>query len=69
MDSRRARRIARSFSRIDGIDVNVVSGGILVRQGGKSSYFVREACFWPYVFRAAGAAGAEVSDIEEGLAA
>ncbi|MDQ6958614.1 MAG: hypothetical protein Q9M24_05825 [Mariprofundaceae bacterium] len=32
-------------------------------------YFVREACFWPFVFKVAGSAENEVSNIEVRLAA
>jgi len=69
MDVRRAHQISRSFSRVGGIRVEAVGDGLLVCQHGRSCYFVRESCFWPFVFRVAGAAGPRVANIEENLAA
>jgi len=69
MDMQRARQIARSFSRLKELQVEELSGGLLVRQGDHSSYFVRESCFWPFVFKVAGDACPAVADIESKLAA
>lgn len=70
MNAERARQIARSFSHLGELHVEELSGGLLVRHQGNSSYFVRESCFWPFVFKAAGASQAEVllieSDLEQG---
>jgi len=54
---------------VNEISVKEFSGGLLVRHNGKTCYFVREACFWPFVFRVTGGAENQVSDIEVRLAA
>jgi len=54
---------------VNEISVEELSGGLLVHHHGKLRYFVREACFWPFVFRVAGSAENEVSNIEVRLAA
>jgi len=64
MNIKRAQQIARSFSGIPEIQVEEQSGGLLVRQSGHSYYFVREACFWPFVFKAAGTSRCDVAEIE-----
>jgi len=69
MDMQRARQIAHSFSRVAELQVEELSGGLLVRHGAHSSYFVRESCFWPFVFKAAGASCHDVIEIEARLAA
>jgi len=69
MNVQRAQQISEAFSHVNEISVEESSGGLLVRHRGKACYFVREACFWPFVFRVAGAAENQVSDIEVRLAA
>jgi len=69
MDTRRAHQISRSFSSVDGIRVKAVADGLLVCQHGRSCYFIREACFWPFVFRVAGVADSGVAKIEANLSA
>ena len=65
----RARQIASAFGAVRGVEVRDVAGGLLVRHGGASCYFVREACFWPYIFRIAGEAETAVAELEMRLAA
>ena len=69
MNVQRAQQISKAFSHVNEISVDEVSGGLLVRHSGKTCYFMREACFWPFVFRVAGSAENQVSDIEVRLAA
>jgi len=64
MNIQRARQIARQFAHIGELHVEEISGGLLVRYHGNSSYFVRESCFWPFVFKAAGSSSADVLAIE-----
>jgi len=61
-------RITRKRSSNE-ISVEELSGGLLIHHHGKACYFVREACFWPFVFKVAGFAENEVSDTEVRLAA
>jgi len=68
MDAQRADRISKQFSDIQGCDVEVWTHGLLVRYGGQTSYFTREECFWPFVFRIACATEAEaVANIESSV--
>jgi len=53
MNMQRAQAIASSISAED-LSIEAVSGGLLVRHRGRSAYFVREACFWPYIYKIAG---------------
>jgi len=69
MNIQRAQQISEAFSHVSEISVEELSGGLLVHHHGKACYFVREACFWPFVFRVAGSAENQVSDIEVRLAA
>jgi len=69
MNIQRAQQISRAFSHVSEISVEELSGGLLVHHHGKACYFVREACFWPFVFKVAGPAENQVSDIEVRLAA
>ncbi len=69
MQVQRAKQIANAFNAVRGIEVHDVSGGLLVRHDGCACYFVREACFWPYVFRVAGEAETAVAELEMRLAA
>jgi len=74
MNIQRAHRIAESFSgsgklHVNELTVEEISSGLLVRYQGHSCYFVRESCFWPFVFKAAGASLREVAEIELKLAA
>jgi len=64
MNIHRARQIARQFTHLGELQVEELSGGLLVRHHGNSSYFVRESCFWPFVFKVAGASSADVMAIE-----
>jgi len=50
------------------MQVEQISGGLLVRQHGHSCYFVREACFWPFVFKTAAASRCDVAEIEAKMA-
>ncbi|OIQ03994.1 MAG: hypothetical protein COS82_03015 [Zetaproteobacteria bacterium CG06_land_8_20_14_3_00_59_53] len=67
MNIERARRIAHSFAHVAELHVEELSGGLLVQHDGNSSYFVRESCFWPFVFKSAGASQADVLEIESRL--
>lgn len=53
MNMQRAQAIASSISGED-LSVEAISGGLLVRHRGRSAYFVREACFWPFIYKIAG---------------
>lgn len=64
MNIQRARQIAQSFAHVSELHVELASRGLLVRHHGVTSYFVRESCFWPFVFKAAGASSADVLEIE-----
>ena len=68
MNSQRAQQIARSFSGVTEMQVEQISGGLLVRQHGLSCYFVREACFWSFVFKTAAASRCDVAEIEAKMA-
>jgi len=68
MNSQRAQQIARSFSGVTELQVEPMSGGLLVRQHGHSCYFVREDCFWPFVFKTAAASRHDVAEIESKMA-
>ncbi|WP_176963282.1 hypothetical protein [Mariprofundus sp. NF] len=54
MDGIRAKKIADRFSGNLNFIVHSYSGGLLVRYHQHTHYFVRESCFWSYVYRAAG---------------
>lgn len=69
MNIDRARQIARSFSHLGDLHVEELSGGLLVQHAGNSSYFVRESCFWPFVFKTAGSSQGAVLEIETRLEA
>lgn len=69
MDMQRARQIAQSFAHVAGLRVEERSGGLVVHHQGHASYFVRESCFWPFVFKAAAASRNDVIEIEMQLAA
>jgi len=64
MDTKRAKTIAESFSRINSFAVEQSKKGILVHYLGKHAYFVREACFWPFAFNL-GRVGHEEGQIAE----
>jgi len=53
MNTQRAQTIATNTSSADLI-VEAISGGLLVRHHGRSAFFVREACFWPFIYRISG---------------
>jgi len=69
MNIQRARQIASSFSSVREMQVEEISGGLLVQHQGHSSFFVRESCFWPFVFKVADASRHDVIAIETKLAA
>lgn len=69
MNIQRARQIASSFSQVRELQVEELSRGLLVRHQGHSTYFVRESCFWPFVFKVAGDSRNDVAQIEMRLAA
>jgi len=54
MDGTRARKIADRFTGNLNFMVKSYCGGLLVRYHHHTHYFVREACFWSYVYKAAG---------------
>jgi len=68
MNYQRAQQIAKSFAGVAEMQVEQVSGGLLVQQHGHSSYFVREACFWPFVFKTAASSRHVVAEIESRMA-
>lgn len=70
MDAQRANEIAQGFAQARNFSVHSEGGGLLVECRGRSTFFVREACFWPYVFRIASNDEKHVvADIEARLAA
>jgi len=69
MNIQRARQIANSFSRIDEMQVEEVFGGLLVHHQRHSRFFMRESCFWPFVFKIAGKSSKDVAEIEMKLEA
>jgi len=54
MDGTRARKIADRFAGNLNFNVRSYCGGLIVRYHHHTRYFVREACFWSYVYKAAG---------------
>jgi len=54
MDSIRAKKIADRFSGNLNFIVQSYCGGLMVHHQKHTHYFVRESCFWSYVYRAAG---------------
>jgi len=64
MDALRAERIADSFSGVTTFHVDRRNRGLLVSFMGNRAYFVREACFWSFVFKVA-LAGHEESAVAE----
>ncbi len=69
MNTQRAQKISHAFSYVNEISVEALPDGLLVHHHGRACYFVREACFWPFVFKVAGSAENQVSDIEVRLVA
>lgn len=70
MDAKRAGEIAQGFERSRNFSVRPKAGGLLVQYRGNTTFFVREACFWPYIFRVASNDEKHiVMDIEARLAA
>jgi len=67
----RAKQIADSFSDVATFHVENRTQGLLVSFMGKQAYFIREACFWPFIFKVAQAAHEEsaVAEIESELIA
>jgi len=53
MNIQRAHAIATSISDTN-VTVEAISGGLLVHHQGRSAYFVREACFWPFIYQITG---------------
>ncbi|ATX80954.1 hypothetical protein Ga0123462_0075 [Mariprofundus ferrinatatus] len=64
MKSSRAKAIAESFSRISSFAVENRDKGVCVHYRDNHAYFIREACFWSFVFRL-GYAGHEEGQIAE----
>lgn len=54
MDSIRAQKIADRFTGNMNFMVRSHCGGLLVQYHKHTHYFVRESCFWSYVYMAAG---------------
>jgi hypothetical protein len=54
METDRAKQIASAFLKVNDCQVEEVAGGLLVQYHGKTAYFVRESCFWPFVYRITG---------------
>lgn len=71
MNTFRAKRIADSFSNVTTLHVENSTRGLQVSFMGNRAYFVREACFWPFIFKLAQAAHEEaaVAEIESELVA
>ncbi|MDQ6972700.1 MAG: hypothetical protein Q9M30_08630 [Mariprofundaceae bacterium] len=69
MNIQRAREIAASFANVAEMHVEELSSGLLVRHQGHSCYFVRESCFWPFVFKIATSSRQDVAEIEMRIAA
>lgn len=53
MKNVRAHRIAASFSTSPSFRVRPFHHGLLVRYRNQTCYFVRESCFWAFVYRVA----------------
>jgi len=71
MNAFRAKKIADSFSNTSSFHVESRTRGLMVSFMGSHAYFVREACFWPFVFKLAQAGHEEavVAEIESELIA
>jgi len=54
MESIRASKIADQFSGNMNFVVRSYCGGVMVHHLQRTHYFVRESCFWSYVYRVAG---------------
>ncbi|MDX8407708.1 MAG: hypothetical protein R8L58_04910 [Mariprofundaceae bacterium] len=54
MKDTRANRIAANFSGSSCFRVRPFNQGILVRYHQQTCYFVRESCFWAFIYKAAG---------------
>jgi len=69
MTSTRAQTIAKAFSTIRTFSVNSEKRGLYVQYPGRTAYFVREACFWSFIFslRHTGETQKEISRIESQL--
>ncbi|HKJ82832.1 MAG TPA: hypothetical protein VJ961_02290 [Mariprofundaceae bacterium] len=55
MDVKRARDIVEALPELSDLLILEEEGRLLVRHANGVSCFVREACFWPFVFRMADA--------------
>jgi len=71
MDTVRASIIANAFSQVSGFRVDRKADGVCVSYMGNKAYFIRESCFWPFVFNVARASHEEVpvAEIEARLTA
>jgi len=56
MKDTRARRIAAKFISSASFRVRPFNQGLLVYYHRNTCYFVRESCFWAFVYKAAGLA-------------
>ncbi|TLS67200.1 hypothetical protein FE236_13025 [Mariprofundus erugo] len=57
MDAGRAKKIATTFTGNMHFRVRSHANGLLVRYQKHTHYFIRESCFWSYVYKAAGLPG------------
>ncbi len=55
MEAGRAKQIASGFLKVNNCQVKEMDGGLLVQYHGETAYFVRESCFWPFIYRISGA--------------
>ncbi|MFQ5582277.1 MAG: hypothetical protein ACE5F3_06620 [Mariprofundaceae bacterium] len=71
MNTSRAKIIADAFSQVSSFCVDRKADGVCVSYLGNKAYFIREACFWPFIFNVARASHEEipVAEIEAKLTA
>ena len=71
MKANRARIITDAFTRIHSFAVENTSKGVCIHYQGCHAYFVRESCFWPFVFNLSrvGHEEGQVAEIEAELSA
>jgi len=69
MNTIRAQKIADAFSPINAFGVESTEYGVRVNYLGNQAYFVRETCFWPFVFKLGQVNHEEgqIAEIEMGL--
>ncbi|HKI61527.1 MAG TPA: hypothetical protein VKA31_04460 [Mariprofundaceae bacterium] len=54
MKDSRAKRIATNFSASASFRVRPFNHGLLVQYHQNTCYFVRESCFWDFIYKMAG---------------